>query len=58
MEKFRFKIVRTDGSHYFYTEESGTKYDSLLSGRGIASHEGVSKVELYWDSKLIATFYH
>ena len=59
MDDFRFKVVRADGSHYFYTPMVFyTLRDALYTGFYMAHKEGVKDVDLYNGTKLIATFYH
>jgi len=62
MEKFRIKRIFTDGSHNFKTlhlfECSSAFRMACSAASANASCMGVSKVDLYQGTKLVATFYH
>lgn len=62
MEKFRMKRVFTDGSHNFKTlhlfDSNRTFRMACCAASANASCMGVSKVDLYQGTKLVATFYH
>ena len=60
MEEFRFKVVRQDGSHYFYSPSDFiTLKEAFFKGFIMAtSREDVKEVHFYIETTLIATFYH
>lgn len=59
MEEFRYKIVRADGSHYFYSPSIFvTLRDALSNAFTLAHKDDVKEVHFYIETRLIATFYH
>ena len=59
MEEFRYKVVWTDGSHYFYSpRDFQTTRQAFYSAFWRAREEDVKEVQFYIGSKLVATFYH
>lgn len=57
MNNFRFKVVRADGSHYFYTPQIFLSLrDAFYKGFHMAHKEDVRDVLLYDNDRLIATF--
>lgn len=59
MEEYRFKVVRADGSHYFYSPSGFvTMRDALYKGFALAHKDDVKEVHFYIETTLISTFYH
>ena len=62
MDKYRIKRIFTDGSHNFKTLHLFVGFNAFRMATSAAScnarQDGVSKVDLYLGSKLVATFYH
>ena len=59
MEKFRIKRIFSDGSHNFKTLHLFMCLSmAVRAARANAECFGVSKVDLYQGTKLVATFYH
>lgn len=58
MEEFRFKVYTTDGSHYFRTRKLRSKEDSYFLASLWTTDECIKQVDIYFNSKLLASFYH
>lgn len=61
MDKFRFKVVRTDGSHYFTTHKFLLFSGAFIHAASVSqTADDVRSVDIYYckTNKLIATFYH
>lgn len=59
MNDFRFKVVRADGSHYFYTPLIFYPLkEALFNGFYMAHKDNVREVLLYDNDRLLATFNH
>ena len=58
MKEYRFKKVQTDGHHNFYTLKFETRIFAFDRASHLASAlRGIDHIDVYEDSKLIATFY-
>ena len=55
---FRYKVVRTDGSHTFYNEEHASFENGLKRAFIWANVHNVSFVDFYFNDRRISTFYH
>lgn len=58
MEEYRFKVYTPDGSHYFRTMEVRRKEDAFFIASLWTTDEYIPQVDVYCDSKLLASFYH
>ena len=59
MSDFRFKVVRADGSHYFFRPMLFYNLrEALFNGFYMAHKDNVREVLLYDNDRLLATFYH